>query len=144
MWFSYFLILLTYYSYRGLLKLDKSVGETLCKKALVKIFGEKFKFETVRPNWLKNPETGKNCELDLYCEELNLAVEYNGYQHYIYPNCFHKNKIEFIAQLRRDAFKKKMCTLHNLPLIVVPYNVRKEFIENYIRRKLKKIQLYKK
>jgi hypothetical protein len=39
-------------------------------------------FMSVRPYWLKNPETGRNLELDCYNEEYRLALEYNGVQHY--------------------------------------------------------------
>lgn len=138
MWFHYLIIMLSFYSWRSLFVFEKSIGETLCKQALRRIF-KNYEFKTIRPNWLKNPETGKNLEIDLYCKELNLGIEYNGLQHYVFPNKFHKTREEFIAQVRRDQFKKKMCNLHKLNLIVVPYKIRKEYIELYIRKKLKKI-----
>lgn len=39
-------------------------------------------FEKIRPDWLQNPETGKNMELDMFNEELSIAFEYNGIHHY--------------------------------------------------------------
>jgi hypothetical protein len=139
MWLNYLLIMISYYSFRHLFKLEFTLGEIYCKRALKNIFKNKYQFKTIRPDWLKNPETGKNLEIDLYCKELNLGIEYNGIQHYIYPNCFHKTKEQFIAQVRRDEFKKRMCNKHKLHLIVVPYKIRKDYIELYIRKKLKKI-----
>ena len=31
-------------------------------------------------------------ELDGYCKQLKLAFEYDGIQHHVYPNPFHKSK----------------------------------------------------
>ena len=60
-----------------------------------------------RPDWLKYT-TGCNLELDYYCEELKLAFEYNGIQHYKYSSKFHNNNIEnFYKQQERDKFKKQ-------------------------------------
>lgn len=61
--------------------------EYLCKKTIEKI--TKKEFFKVRPTFLKNPETNRNLELDLYNEELKLAIEFNGYQHYNFSPKFH-------------------------------------------------------
>ena len=98
-----------------------SKGEQECRDILELIFGGKF--PTKRPNFLKNPETGRNLELDCYNEELKLALEYNGKQHYVYPNAFHKSKQDFMQQLRRDRYKKLRCDQEGVFLITVPYNV---------------------
>ena len=57
-----------------------SKGEQKCKETLEKIYGKEFL--CVRPDFLRNPETNRKLELDCYNEELKLAVEYNGIQHY--------------------------------------------------------------
>ena len=99
----------------------KSKFETLCKQAIEEITGKPF--YCVRPNFLKNPETNRNLELDMYNDELKLAVEASGMQHYIYPNMFHKTREEFINQIRRDQFKVDTCDANGIYLITVPYNV---------------------
>ena len=73
----------------------------------------------VRPLWLCNPETGVPMELDMYNEETKTAVEYNGRQHYEYPNDFHESKEDFDAQQRRDVAKKESCRIRGVKLIII-------------------------
>ena len=109
-----------------------SKGEKLCKEVIEDIYG--VPFYCVRPNFLKNPETGRNLELDLYNDSLKIAVEYSGIGHYKYPNPFHKTREEFINQVRRDQFKVDMCDANGVYLITVPYSVNLEYdaIRKYI------------
>jgi hypothetical protein len=110
----------------------KSKGEILCKKAIEEIYEKPF--YCVRPNFLKNPETGRNLELDLYNDELKIAIEYSGSQHYKWPNNYHKTYDEFISQVRRDQYKINVCDANGIYLITVPYNVPNEYesIKKYI------------
>jgi len=109
-----------------------SKGEMLCKKVIEDIYG--VPFYCVRPDFLKNPETGRNLELDLYNDSLKIAVEYSGISHYKYPNYFHKTKDEFLKQVRRDQFKVEMCDKNGIYLITVPYTVKNDYdsIRKYI------------
>lgn len=107
-----------------------SKGEKKCREVLEEIYGRPFK--TVRPDFLKNPETGRNLELDCYNHELKIAVEYNGIQHYVWPNFTGQSRDAFIKQLRRDKFKAKRCDEKGVYLIIVPYNVPNELIKDYI------------
>ena len=109
-----------------------SKGEAICKQVIEEIYNAPF--YCVRPDFLKNPETGRNLELDLYNDFHKVAVEYNGQQHCVYPNSFHKTREEFINQVRRDEFKLDMCDKHGIYLITVPYNVKLEYneIKKYI------------
>jgi len=59
---------------------DVYKDEKECRVIFEKITG--CKFPSKRPNFLKNPKTGFNLELDGYCEELKLAFEYDGEQHF--------------------------------------------------------------
>lgn len=104
--------------------------EELCRSIAENIF--KMKFPSKRPKFLNNPLSDRNLELDCYCEELGIAIEYNGIQHYKYPNPFHKTKKEFMKQLERDKFKKEMCRVNDIFLIVVPYTIRKSQIRQFI------------
>lgn len=75
----------------------------------------------VRPDFLKNPETGCNLELDCFAEEYAIAVEYNGIQHYKYPSAFHSSETQFLKQVQRDRLKKRLCDEAGVYLIPVPY-----------------------
>lgn len=106
-----------------------SVGESKCRQVLESLFPG-YTFATVRPDFLKNPKTGRNLELDCYCPDLNLAVEYQGEQHYRYPNPYHHSAEDFYGQLERDRIKQELCTRHGVTLIQVPYSVGS--IRNYL------------
>lgn len=116
-----------------------SIGEERCRQIFEKIF--ECKFPTVRPQFLKNPKTNRNLELDGYNHKLKIAFEYNGYQHYDYPNVFHKTRDEFYNQRERDTLKKELCKKYKVKLITIPYKIKKENIETYIKEKLKKYNL---
>ena len=76
-------------------------------------------FVKVRPHWLKNPATAQSMELDMYNEDVQIAIEYNGIQHYHFPNSFHKSYDEFLAQQQRDCDKVKICDEYGVALISV-------------------------
>ncbi len=113
-----------------------SKGEQLCKNVIQDIY--QLPFYCVRPSFLKNPETGRNLELDLYNDQVKIAVEYNGIGHYKYPNPFHRTKEEFINQIRRDKFKVDMCDINDVYLISVPYTIPLNYsaIKDYILERL--------
>lgn len=109
-----------------------SKGQRLACEAIEQIYGVPFEWN-VRPNFLKNPETGRNLELDCYNAQLQIGLEYSGKQHYIYPNIFHKSYNEFIEQIRRDQYKVTVCDNAGIYLITVPYNVPYNHIADYVR-----------
>jgi hypothetical protein len=113
-----------------------SSGELECRRVLQKIFNKPFDKE--RPNFLNNPVTGGayNLELDCFCGELKLAVEYNGRQHYEYVPFFHKNKEDFLNGKYRDELKRRMCRDNGITLIEVPYTIRVNDIEAYLTKQL--------
>lgn len=108
---------------------NSSKKEELCRQAIEEIYGKPF--PTVRPEWLINPETGCALELDCYNEELKLAVEFNGKQHYCFP-AFGMTKDQFIQQVRRDTYKINKCDEQGIYLITVPYTVPEYLIKDYI------------
>jgi hypothetical protein len=112
----------------------ESNGERITRRVFEHLF--KKPFTRIRPDFLKNPETGRNLELDGYNEELKVAFEYNGMQHYCFPNGFNKTKQEFEGQLRRDKYKMQKCNEHGIYLITVPYSVSHENILHYVWHQL--------
>lgn len=60
-------------------------------------------------------------QLDIYIPNLKIAFEYQGYQHYIYPNFYHKSLNKFINLVERDKRKKELCNQRGITLIEFPY-----------------------
>jgi hypothetical protein len=107
-----------------------SKGERICCQTMERIYGVPFK--STWPSWLRNPETGAEMELDCFNDDLKIAVEYNGVQHYQWPNYTNQSYEQFMNQVRRDDLKKRICDRHGVYLITVPYNVPYEQIPEYI------------
>jgi len=119
-------------------KSKESKGEVECRRVLEDIFNRDF--DKARPDFLNNPVTGGNfnLELDCYNPELKLAVEYQGQQHYKFTPYFHKNKEAFLNQKYRDELKRRMCQDNLITLIEVPYTVKPENIRGYLIQELLK------
>lgn len=108
--------------------------ELQSKFILEKIF--KKPFYKIRPDFLKNDVTGCNLEIDLYNDELKLAVEVQGDQHYKFIPFFHRNKDAFLNQRYRDAMKKEKCKQKGITLIEIPYSVGEKKLQSYIIKQL--------
>lgn len=113
-----------------------SKGEEECRRVLQYLFNKPF--NKARPNFLRNPVTGGdfNLELDCFNPELRIAVEYNGIQHYKYIPFFHKNKEAFLNQKYRDDMKRRICRENGILLIEVSHEIRLEDIKKYIESEL--------
>jgi hypothetical protein len=109
----------------------QSKGEQECKRVIEEITQKPFIKH--RPDFLKNEITGKNLELDCYNDELKLAIEYNGIQHYEYTPVFHKTRDSFYNTKYRDKMKVTLCHENGIKLIVVPYTVKLQDIKRYIQ-----------
>ena len=128
--------------------------EEACRQILEGIY---FKpFPSARPNFLKNPATGKNLEFDCYNETLKIALEYDGAQHAKYNPYFHRGGIkEFTYQTKKDDYKSLVAKEKGITLIRIPHwvagpgftacrntssplcSVAKGDLENYIKKKLR-------
>jgi hypothetical protein len=94
-----------------------SAGE----EATRKWFENRFKkpFPKARPSFLKYKRKA-NLELDGFNEELKLAFEYNGKQHYA-TNAYFKMDAEKLNYLvGSDGWKHKKCIEKGIFLVVVP------------------------
>jgi len=105
--------------------------EKLCRKIFEEIY--KMDFKKVKPNWLKYNK--RPLELDGYNENLKIAFEYNGEQHYIPIHFFH-NKHNLKEVQKRDKFKEQKCKEKGILLIIIPYTIKRNNLKDYILEKL--------
>lgn len=121
-------------------EIKMSKGEKKCKEFVEFMTGKKF--DRVRPEFLTNPVTGHPLELDLYNEELRLAIEYNGSQHYHFNGMMHNNSRDrFQNQQYRDLIKKQLCDQHGIRLVLVPYTVPEDKIPEFLYDQLKALEV---
>lgn len=111
-------------------------GTSKVEEAVRDIFESKFnkRFPTARPEFMKNPETKMNLELDGYCKELKLAFEYDGEFHYK-DNPYRRGDLE--NRVKLDNLKDTLCKNSGVKLIRIPYT-EKNNLENYIDSKINK------
>ena len=129
---------------RGGLRVNKN--EERCREIFEKLYRREF--PTIRPDFLKNPATNRNLELDGYCPTIKtpigmgLAFEYDGIQHSQHSPYFHgNNPYKFVYQVEKDKFKDKVCKEKGILLIRIPHFVAYNDLERFIRHKLKQNKL---
>jgi hypothetical protein len=104
-----------------------SMNEAVCRLYFKHFFDKEF--PSVKPKWLLS-QKGYPLELDGYCEELKLAFEYNGKQHYAAIPYFGGEK-QFETIQMRDQRKRDICKEKGITLIEIPSSEEshlKEFI----------------
>jgi predicted Zn-ribbon and HTH transcriptional regulator len=110
-----------------------SVGENLTRQVFEEFFNKPF--PSVRPKFLKY---NRCLQLDGFNEELKMAFEYQGNQHYTFPNHCHKTIEEYNKQLEHDQWKKEQCEKNNIRLFIInqfddlDYSKVKLYIENLL------------
>jgi len=88
-------------------------------------------FVKCRPDWLKINATAARLELDMYNDELKLAIEYNGEQHYR-PIGYFGGEDQFFKQVTTDLYKAKLCYEHGVQLITIPYHIAQRDLYTYL------------
>lgn len=83
--------------------------------------------ENYRPDWL-NTDSGGYLELDFFIEELNLAIEVQGRQHWIFIPYFHGDKENFYDQLQRDKRKKRICQQRGIRFVEIFYEDEVDYL----------------
>jgi len=91
-----------------------SLGEQRCKKAVEQIFRKEFK--KVRIKEMRGLG-GKPLELDMYNEELRLAIEHQGVQHFTQKKYFGVDR--FARQREHDQRKVDYCKLNGIALLPI-------------------------
>jgi len=86
-------------------------------------------------NDLINPLTSNNLRIDFFVEELPLAIEYHGRQHFEHVEFFGDMQ-SFRAIKTRDYIKKKYLESNNIPLVI--FSCYDALTEETVRKKLDK------
>jgi hypothetical protein len=60
-------------------------------------------------------------EFDIGIVSKKLLVEYNGIQHYEYPNFFHKSRYDFEDQVARDHLKEELAVANGWNFLAIKY-----------------------
>lgn len=109
-------------------------AENLCRAIFRVIFPNHNWAFNIRPDFL-NYITSNNLELDGYCEELSIAFEHNGRQHYE-PISDNEESIKNFEDIKkRDLFKRKICAERNIKLITV--DTQELTVESYSKNIIK-------
>jgi len=102
-------------------------NEKLCREIFEKIYQKPF----VKTRAI----FGNKLELDGYCEELKLAFEYNGAQHYKTISYWHHTPDSLQKQQARDLKKARLCEEKGIKLITIPYTENHR-LEEFIQESL--------
>ncbi len=106
------------------------LSEEKCRFILESVTGELFP---------KNRSVlGNGLELDGYCQKINVAFEYQGYQHF--DRAFYDDADSFKCRIIRDTTKKKLCDEKGILLLIISHlNNNSEFsLFKHLLRQLKK------
>ena len=93
-------------------KNQTKIAESLKKRNL--FFKTEQKFEDLKDKYF--------LKYDFYIPSKNLLIEYDGIQHYTFPNYFHKTYHDFLVQKHHDWLKRKYAKEHNIRLERILYN----------------------
>ena len=110
---------------------EKWINETILYKTCCQLFPDYKIIRQYSPEWL-----GKQ-RIDIYIKELNIAIEYQGEQHYKPIDIFGGEE-GFIECQKRDKLKKALCEANGVKLIYFKYD--EKLTEENILNKIKNYQ----
>lgn len=106
----------------------KNIGEELCRLSFEILFDAPF--PNVFVPWLREEPKGRMRSLDGYNESLGIAFEHHGLQHFKEVAHFHRAKGAYDRQRAKDELRQKLCSKHNVRLVIVPDLVNLEGVLN--------------
>jgi hypothetical protein len=109
---------------------SQSTGESLFRSRIELVLGKPFVKR--RPSWLLS-DKGYRLELDGYNEELKMAFEFQGRQHFEYIQHWHKTKENFDTQVFKDKKKIDVLRSKGIKLFLPTYLLKYDDYDNFIR-----------
>lgn len=108
-------------------------NEIKLTKILEKLYGKRNIITSYHPIWAFSTKHVLY-EFDIYIKNKDILIEYNGIQHYEFTPFFHKTKLNFLNQLRRDKNKARLAKKNGKKLIIFRYNepLFKDYVINKI------------
>tara|TARA_B100002019_G_C21274933_1_gene604910 strand:- start:10595 stop:10999 length:405 start_codon:yes stop_codon:yes gene_type:complete len=67
--------------------------------------------------------------MDFFIPLNKKCIEVHGEQHYEFTPFYHRTKLDFLKQQKRDRDKKEWCEINNIIYIELPYNKQEEWLE---------------
>lgn len=98
-------------------KCASGLSERICRLTFETLFSKPF--DKIRPTWLRKT-SGRLMELDGFNQELNLAFEHHGAQHYRITHDYIKTNTQLEQRKQDDALKEQLCATNGVKLIIIP------------------------
>ena len=123
--------------------------ESVMRKLMKQIFGLDFP-QTQAKIVLNDMSLHGLMHFDGYCEfvyagrKVKVAFEYQGYQHYKFPNTFHRTYKKFLDLQKNDKIKYDKCREQGIIFVVIPYKIHnnkryyKQNIMNHIMKEFER------
>ncbi len=98
-------------------KCPSSSGERIINNYLIEN-----KIDFVREKKFKNCKYINCLPFDFYLPELNILIEFDGKQHHVFVEHFHKTEQKFKIQQEKDAIKTQYCIDNKIELIRIRFD----------------------
>jgi len=92
----------------GISRYKWGLSQGLCLGTVSEVLGGASWKDEWRDTRFRNPPTGHRYKFDGYFPSHNLVVEFHGYQHFVFPNAFHKTEAQYLASRKRDQHKREL------------------------------------
>jgi very-short-patch-repair endonuclease len=110
-----------------------SYNQKIIDGFIIATFGDEDIIKEMTWDWFRNDITNSYLYADIYIPSLNLAIEYDGEQHFKFIPFFHKTIEKFHEQQQRDILKNKLLKENHINLIRIKYNEEISY-ENIINK----------
>lgn len=112
-------------------------GESLSSKCAIEKFTIALNEKPIKEmkfDWLINPNNNRHLRIDAYYPKNNIAIEYNGPQHYFVDGHYTMSEKDLINRKKLDNLKYDLIKENGIKLIVIRYSdkITKEYIQNKI------------
>jgi len=116
---------------------SKSKSEEMARTVLEQVFG--ISFPKKRPQWLIS-EDGRRLELDGFNEELKVAFEYQGQQHFDTKGVYGGTEEQLRHRKRIDGTKRRLCRAQSIFLVEIAYTVKPEDFKEELHKELRRLE----